>query len=456
MDLGRSQTGDPRDRAARDKVALPFLVGAVGIATGVVALAGSLKATVIAIVALTGLTTLATYPRRLIFTLVVVVLASLEQLSFHIGTLGDAKPYQFIGIAVVAYTIAMKRWSLPVVRMFTRFLPYILVSVVATAFSARVYSSAQMVLLLVVEVVFGLAIAHVVRAVGTEGFVKVLTDVATLFGAFGLAQFLLGRFGVTILPAMHVQLFKYGQVYSVFTEPDWFGTFEMLGASLFVLPILRGEMTGRRWAKFTVVGLGMLLSLARASWVGFLAIALIAIISEHRRGNKHLGRVVAVAVGVLVLAVGVLFVISPYAAQVVVVRLANTANPNGVGAQYRLGVWRTLLALANLRPWLGFGPGEAGAVINFNDIIMTGPLTNRVATNIVLDVYYNTGLLGILSLLWPMWSAVRGALLRTSSEDYSLGLAFIGLLVSCVFSNAMFMGFFWLVLGGVVAAGAGE
>ena len=454
MVLGGVRTGGRKN--PEGSAVLPLVAIAAGIAVGVVAILGSLKAIVIGIAALIGLTTLATYPRRLAFALVVVVLASLEQLGFHMGSLGDAKPYQFIGIGVVAYMLTMKRLSAPVVSLFARFIPFILVSVIATAFSARVHSSAQMVLLLVVEVLFGLASAHVVRAVGTKGFVKVFTDVAALFGALGLAQFLLGRFGIVILPAIHVQLFKYGQVYSVFTEPDWFGTFEMLGGSLFVLPILRGEMTGRRWTKFIVIVVGMLLSLARASWVGFVAATLIAIISEQRRGNRGLGKVIAVSIGVLVLAVGALFVISPYAAQVLVLRLANTTNPNGVGAQYRLGVWRTLFALANLKPLLGYGPGEAGAIINFNDIIMTGPLTNRVATNIVLDVYYNTGLLGILSLAWPMWSAVRGALARTGSEEYSLGLAFIALLISCVFSNAMFMGFFWLVLGGVVAAGARE
>lgn len=175
-----------------------------------------------------------------------------------------------------------------------------------------------------------------------------------------------------------------------------FGT-TLLVASLSALGIaFRTVGRGRAlWLACSFVSLiGLITTISRSAWAGWVVGALYLTWYMLRDRPRRLAG--ALAGGLVVLAIA--GTLSPRLVE-------RVQNPWGDFARDRLLIWQVSVKMVAAHPWLGTGPGTFKTV--FDQVRPEGLGTKWSAHNLWLHFAAETGLLGLLSIIWVVVVATR-------------------------------------------------
>jgi O-antigen ligase len=253
-------------------------------------------------------------------------------------------------------------------------------------------------------------------------------------------------------------------VYGTLYEADIFGSY-MSAAFLIALALATDETVRHKTPLYVVcalAALGLLLSGARSAWGATMlgAVLLLALLRLGRGGRRtrlalrFTGGLVAVAV---VVGVGLAFAPSSvtHALWARAQGLLNFGSGSGYG---RLLLYKVALAQWRAHPLLGTGPGSFSYRLPGDTA--PGPAW---LPNLTLQVLHDTGVLGLLALLWlcaafyvttlrALWRAPAGPL-RTALGG--LIAAITALLIAFQLTPGFTLGYTWALLAlGVAASSA--
>jgi len=242
-------------------------------------------------------------------------------------------------------------------------------------------------------------------------------------------------------------IFGFGSSYAIlgatraYWEQPWASSMEPLTA--LVLPFLySGVLFGRRslsgyWlicVLFVLCLLGVVLTFSRESWLlAFAGLFLVSALWLRRRVTPALALIMIVVLVVTVLFSGAIGLIYQF------------YNPDEVYGLERIYYYATALQLFATHPLLGVGAGN----YQFFDRSYTGEAAGGIAHNQFLTVAAETGIFGLMLLLWLMIALlrIRRKLLSleggVSDSHYwvmAAGSAFVLVwMAECLFQEAFFV-----------------
>ena len=227
----------------------------------------------------------------------------------------------------------------------------------------------------------------------------------------------------------------------IYLEPDWLGMFSGIGL-LLSFHVRRASV---RYVA-AVLNLGaVLLAAARAAWLALVLVAVVGVLlarlvpdDERPRGAWRLGAVAALAGAVMLVAVPEL---GTFLASRLEGASTDTLDVSAKARQQQLEALRELEAIA---PWNGLGLSASGRVGVSGRITYIGQADNSVASNWILGWWVDGKLLALPLIALFVWAAVVAA--RRVS-----GRVLLLVLVSSLFSNALYIPVAWLALGACLA-----
>ncbi len=372
--------------------------------------------------------------------------------------LGDLAVVGAVALVVVN-ELARGRPALPVRRPMGWAAALVLIAGLSTTVAVDHGAAVNQVLVLVAGLLFGLAVATVVRtrqAVSTAAAVIVgMGTVVCALAVPGAGQ-LQASFGAAVVT---------NRATSTFADPNELGAF----AGAILLLALAGSVAstsrpGRlAYGAAGVVALVALsLSLSRGAWIG-TSLGLVAFVAMVPSGRR---RLLIGAVALLVV-VGAVAALQPggTAVRVVTQRLATITTPEANPYDNRLVLWRKAIDLVESRPLLGVGPGGFPEASE-RDLPGGFALQPEHPHNLMLTVAVETGLVGATAFvgfgigLVRLTAATVGRWRRSASVPETVrtaGLAsalllFVGQgLVDYTFRNASILLLAWTLVGLLVA-----
>lgn len=345
-----------------------------------------------------------------------------------------------------------------------------LINLVSSAVNspAKLYSLTQAVVL---TSVWGLYVV-LINCLSTDEVIDRFLELMLLAGiiesSFGVVAFVLAEAGVPMFGALtgnaldfSVAFGAYGTLY----EPNVFGSYcqAYLVLAAGMLWIAPKSLSRRRHRLVTILAGtstgGLLLSFTRGAWLGTLvglgALAVFAAIFLKRR--LPVARIVITTLVIAV--VGVSAALLPgEVGDFVRYKLSNLTSTQSDTAVYRimtaLFAWQQFLE----HPVLGcgtfsFAPLAAGVAANFTRL---GGAGLWISNWFVLSIH-DTGIVGLSAFIALLAAGVLGGVRAArrlwtvapaqAAVVISLSAAFIGLLVSFLFSTAFGLGYPWVFLG---------
>ncbi len=240
--------------------------------------------------------------------------------------------------------------------------------------------------------------------------------------------------------------------YGTLWEANIFGAYVMSACIVSLVLLLSGQRVINRGfvsVVFTVTAVAMLLSLARASWVGFGVSAFFIVLFMGQFRFRNLGVMVAGSALMLL----VLSSVNPGG---VFEDMANRFQTLGAASQETNVISRLTNSEIAVRDWQEsrwLGWGTDGFHINHPEIPSTLPSPQ-------LNALYDTGLVGVILFATLLLAFVGRALaVAMSAEDrpektlvIALLFSFLGLLVAFQATDAFWLGFTWVHLALLMAA----
>lgn len=377
--------------------------------------------------------------------LLVVALTSVDArrgLAVVVGVTGGLQTAQIAG-GVHVFCLAVALWLLlgplrerrrPSVRLDASLLPPLCAGLLAcTALTGALVNSPTVAVQLMLLATTAALLAVFADGRDVRAALQGLFLVTTYASAVGLLQY------GGVLP--HELFEGQNRPIGIYLEPDWLGMFSGIGL---VLSFYVRHATVRYVA--AVVNLGaVLLAAARAAWIAVALVAVVGVLlarlvpaDERPRGAWRLGAVAAVAGAVMLLAV-------PELATFLLSRLegASTADLD-VSARARQQQLTSLRELEAIAPWNGLGLSASGRVGVSGRITYIGQADNSVASNWILGWWVDGKLLALPLIALFIGAAVVAA--RRVS-----GRVLLLVLISSLFSNALYIPVAWLALGACLA-----
>lgn len=226
----------------------------------------------------------------------------------------------------------------------------------------------------------------------------------------------------------------------IYSEPDWMGMFAAVGL---VLAYRAGKGSWRTPLILLHI-LALLLSAARAAWLAVVVVLVLGWLAAKITGRpEKVERLPGGpwAVAAVALAVVLTIVVNPSLGEALQSRLeGSSASRPDVSAMARLQQNNSLLKLESQAPWNGLGLTASGRVGVSGRITTLGTADSNVASNWLLGWWVDGGLLALGMILIFLWAACC----RLSSTP---GMLLTVVLVSSIFSNAMFIPISWFLLG---------
>lgn len=267
-----------------------------------------------------------------------------------------------------------------------------------------------------------------------------------LMNTFGCALALLQTMGAVSSQLIHQEISTIGRPSGWYGEPDWLGLF----AGVNILACLYDRSIGSR---VRVLGLAfgttaLLLSFARAAWLGVIAGVLLHLLlarSARTAARAKTGAArYAVVVGVIAL---LAWAPVPSLRSDLSTRAASIVGGGGedVSGNARELQRDSLLRLADEAPWFGGGMSASGRVGVSGRLILEGESNNSVGSNWILALWVDGKFLAL-----PLIAAFLGLVLYQRGSNY--WPAFVALLVSSLASNAFYFPLTWFLVGMVAAS----
>lgn len=283
-------------------------------------------------------------------------------------------------------------------------------------------------------------------------------DVWRMVGAWLVGAALIGREGAEqFLFGQTWSMEGVGRVTSVYPSATAFGIY--MGRPL-ALALALAFFLPRRWMQWRiaagllafVIGLGVFFSFARGAWIGvFMGMAVLALITRHRRLSLAVGGVFAAGLASVI--VGIIFGIERFSS------MLNFASPDNTGLS-RLKIWSSAVNVLRDHPFTGIGQDQ----FLRQDAVKYGIPHIRFLEvshphNWVLDFWLRLGLPGLAWMVgaltfffyqtYRLWRTHRGTALGALALGLiaaMIDLAVHGLLDMAYFTMDLALSF-WLLLG---------
>ncbi len=274
---------------------------------------------------------------------------------------------------------------------------------------------------------------------------------------YGLLLFVFGMLGFDV-PGVNIEVSEiaYG-IYGSMREPNIFGSYSgsllMIGLTL-LFSVDAPSVFSKRFTKiFSMVAVfALLLSFARAAWVG--AICGILVLLRYRKlwAQRYPFRLWGI-LGLVLPLVVFLFASGVVPSEFYLYKIQNLFNFDEGTGKYRALIW--VKAWLNFidHPFLGNGTFSY-AYLNIEDAIPGGPEGNAWISNLGLLVLHDTGIVGIVVFICLLWSIFRESI-QTIKSTLNVGLkyqalafqvALVLLLVAYQATSAFSYGFTWILI----------
>jgi len=284
------------------------------------------------------------------------------------------------------------------------------------------------------------------------GLYQLLAQVLNVHFRFGLP---IGVKGVTHIAELG---WEYGRSYGTFVEPDWFGASSMFFSLFFVAMWLSGPKNRRRkYALGAAICLSaLLLSMVRATWLGFIAGFVFMILPSpfrHRSRILFFKALAVVAIGFVISATVMAF--SAPLREVVARRFTSTGHGAFSPENIRFQDMKVSFGTFLQRPILGNGAGNFSKQPEYDPRIPPQEgIERRFDPSIITTVLSDTGIVGFtvfMLLAGKFYRYHSRCAAKMSSARYraiSLGLfgGVVGLFVSYVFTQGLWMPLTWVCL----------
>lgn len=271
-------------------------------------------------------------------------------------------------------------------------------------------------------------------------YMKILSISGAVVLGIALVQLLI-KYGLGV----EIALFMEGRPQAFFTEPDWMGYFFLLTIPYSLYFIEQKN----KYTLFVLNLFGLLLSQARAAWVG----AAVVLALYYLFSNITIKKKYTIVFQVIIFSIGVLFIASFFIPDHPIFtefseRLVNVINPEHGTARYRLMILELTFELFEGHWLLGRGMDSFGTYFveytGMNYGIRTG-LWNMYA-NLLIEI----GIIGVLLFAWFVAANLLRKLigyLRTRDPLLKFNLlSMIMMLIANNFSNGFYFLFFWVNL----------
>ncbi len=352
----------------------------------------------------------------------------------------------------------LKRESFGFVPLTAQWLSFLGVCLMTFAFSPYRYAAFEEFLRFLS---FFLLYVLVVEEVRTERRKIVVVDVLTFVTLIACFYGILQGLGLHVFVWERADI---GRIMSFFGNPNFFGTY--LVAVIPVLLVLSMISGSRRRLLAVIALMSALVCLifagTRSAWVGFAVSLALFVLLARRTSPSPLRLRTRSPLLIILLVVLALVVLNQEA---IVNRISELGDPQG-SASFRVRIWEATLEMIEASPVLGSGLGTFQIVFprfRYPGFAAEVPIGNLLhAHNEYLEIWAETGLLGLGTFLWLMVSFFGHVLKRLKTRKES-GLVAAGLLcgVAGVLADSLFSASlrwtgpafaFWLVVSLTVAA----
>jgi O-antigen ligase len=292
--------------------------------------------------------------------------------------------------------------------------------------------------------------------------VRLWLGVATGEAVIGIAAFGLYLRTHSVVPGVQLEpVTRAPMAYGTMYEANIFGSF-MCASFLLALAMATDESTRHKGALYLAciaTALGLLLSATRSAW-GSAAVGIVLLLLLLRLGRTgpRARRFMRIAAGLVAvgLVVGIGLLVAPPSVTGALGARARGLLNFGSGSGYgRVLLYKEALTEWSAQPLLGLGPGSFSYRLPGDT--SPGPAW---LPNLTLQVLHDTGILGLLALVW-VFAAFFVAALRTLRRAppgrprtalAGLTAAVAALLISFQLTPGLTLGYSWALLALGVAA----
>ncbi|WP_141653494.1 O-antigen ligase family protein [Anoxybacillus suryakundensis] len=244
---------------------------------------------------------------------------------------------------------------------------------------------------------------------------------------------------------------------SLMREPDWYGVVCMYFAlilstlSLFRMKLFQNRIT--LLLLFACI-VGLILSMARAAWLGFglgISILFVALSIKHK---IKLFKKFSVLIFISLVLFTLFALFQPSKAEVVLSRINpyTTMHTDNGAANSRVASMLIMIDFIKLHPWVGNGAGGMAKVATMDHVIkkyIDGEINaGRGNANLILTSLFDSGIIGTFFLVTFITIYIKIMIKRyRETRDpiiLSFLISFIGILIDFMLNNGIRFGFFWV------------
>lgn len=240
-------------------------------------------------------------------------------------------------------------------------------------------------------------------------------------------------------------------------EPNIFGSYIASCAAMFLFVLLnKGRV---KWSRvgLSVTVIAVLLSMARAAWLGLACASLFAFIASRRNNSeaKRVWRGILCAIAAASVIVLLVMIIAPLRHRVI--SLAPASVLEDTTLIHRVVFTADAIEDIQAKPWLGYGTESFELLWNWD--------TNEGETgawvgNVFIRILHDTGIIGLSAFCMFLWLLLRPAYLNWKLNRYNQIGKIVGallasqivLLIAYQFTEATLLTFTWLYFGLISAA----
>lgn len=283
----------------------------------------------------------------------------------------------------------------------------------------------------------------------------------TIFWAsvYGIVQFFLYTiFGITY-GINHIATLGFPRPQSIFSEPDWLGYQAMCGfLYFFVLHYCYHPKDVVSFFKFFICGIAMILSFARAAWVGAaICVILFLMFFPNRKAKLYLIKDIIFIVLLLMPVVFVLYQTSPRATAIINRLTVSNWNENDGGAAgSRLSSLNVMFYFIKLHVFTGNGSGSMNYISNNPELLASLGINysinaGRGNANLFVTNLFDVGIVGSIFLVSYLVLIFKKlfrnfSLKNINSSTKCLMLVFVGALIDFQFNNGIRLASFWILI----------
>lgn len=260
-----------------------------------------------------------------------------------------------------------------------------------------------------------------------------------------------------VIPNAHAMIIGIPRPSSLLREPDWYGLVaEYLTLILLTFSITKKNPLGYKrlnvWLALCFIG--MVISMVRASWVGFIVGLLFLFLKVDARRKFSLLKMFVIFTCLLVFLIAGIYLFD----QDVVINILNRMNPftslstDSGAADSRVASILLMKDYIAMHPWIGNGAGGMNLISQTDYIVhqyIDGEINaGRGNANLIMTSLFDSGIIGttfLVIFLLVYWRALMRKYKETKDVlILAFAVASLGLISDFMFNNGIRFGFVWI------------